>query len=215
MVQVRSRTDFPDSVLEKIDSAISFNATIRSLTFLIPGRQDWGKDCIKTHNAIIRKIYNEPNLRLGSKIVGSTSTHQILKLKGRAGPLKIFLFWTKRSKKAIGHADADRLMESIGGYVVKNYSGQGVSIYGVSVMDGYHSMTLTYRKKNKESEFYLIDQGPGTSLLTGKFKAKTPQELDEALNAYVRSKKDVRIGDTEYQYPATIGIYRIYPDTIK
>jgi hypothetical protein len=82
-------------------------------------------------------------------------------------------------------------------------------------MDGYHSMTLTYRKKNKASEFYLIDQGPGTSLLTGKFKAKTPQELDEALNAYVRSKKGVRIGDTDYQYPATIGIYRIYPNTVK
>ena len=76
-------------------------------------------------------------------------------------------------------------------------------------------MTLTYRKKNKGPEFFLIDQGPATSLLTGKFKAKTPQEFDEALIAYFRSKKDVRIRDTEYQYPATIGIYRIYPDTVK
>lgn len=213
MEQVRSKTDFPDSVLERIDDAISFNATVRSLTYLIPGRQDWGKDCIKTHNAIIRNIFDEPNMRLGSKIVGSPSTHQILKRKGRAGPVKIFSFWTDTGKKAVGHADADRLMASIGGYVVKNYSGQGVSIYGVSVMDGYHSMTLTYRKNNKQSEFCLIDQGPATSMLTGKFKTKTPQELDEVLNEYVKSKKDVRIADTNYQYPATIGIYRFLPDT--
>lgn len=99
---------------------------------------------------------------------------------------------------------------SVGGYVRINHSGSGVSIYGVSAMDGYHSMLLTYQIKNDIPIFTLIDQGPATSILTGKSIFHTAMDLDAALEEYVRDKKSKRTRGG-HEYPANIQIYRIFP----
>jgi len=84
-----------------------------------------------------------------------------------------------------------------------------VSIYGVSALNGYHSLTLTYNG----SEFTLIDQGPATSFFTGKVTFTVETVLDNHLSKYIRSKQDVRVGNKkQYTYPANISLYKIYPE---
>lgn len=204
--------NFPISVIEGINNEISFNAPLRTISTLIPiSSIRFGKDCIQLHNAIIRQIFKKPDMKLGDRIVGTpNSTHQILQRQGKAGPLKVFWFFTKAGKKSAGNATAHKLMESIGDYIKKNYCGKGVSIYGVSTLDGYHSMLLTYQENNIHSKFVLIDQGPATSYLSGKLTAHTSVELDEAITDYVRAKQDMRTAGG-YQFPANVQIYKIYP----
>jgi len=88
------------------------------------------------------------------------------------------------------------------------YGGSGVSIFGLSALNGYHSMTLIYNG----SDFTLIDQGPATSFFTGKSTFKVESVLDDHLSEYVRSKQRVRIGTKkQYKYPAEMSLYKIYP----
>ena len=104
-----------------------------------------------------------------------------------------------------------KLKQSIGEFVKKNHgAGTGVSIYGVSPLNGYHSILLTYRIKNGIHDFSLIDQGPATSFLTGKSTFNTAQALDTSLSDYVRDKQSKRT-EGGYEYPAIIQIYKIYP----
>ena len=71
-------------------------------------------------------------------------------------------------------------------------------------------MLVTYRIKNGTHEFNLIDQGPATSILTGKSTFNTAQALDSALSDYVRDRQGKRT-DGGHQFPANIQIYKIYP----
>jgi hypothetical protein len=216
MSQAGAKNEFPNSVIETIKNEISFNAPLRTISTLIPiSSIRFGKDCIQLHNAIIRQLFKDPDMKLGDRIVGTPgSTHQILRRQGKAGPLKVFSFFTKAGKQSTGNATAHKLMESVGDYVIKQYGGNGVSIYGVSALDGYHSMLLTYQKKNGQSEFVIIDQGPATSYLSGKLTAHSSKALDEALTDYIRDKQEKRTAGG-YQFPANIQIYKINPDTDK
>ena len=210
------KKEWPNTVIKEIDDIIAYNAPVRTLSTLIPvDSVKFGKDCIELLNAIIRKLYKKDRMLLGDRIVGTdSSTHQILKKKKLAGNLKTFSFVTEEGGKSTGNATAHTLNESVGAYVKKWYGGTGVSIYGVSALDGYHSMLLTYQVKNNKSEFLLIDQGPATSLLTGKSTFATAAGLDDDLSLYVRGRQDKRVGvGGKYQYPANIELFKLYPGT--
>lgn len=211
---MRQSKEWPDSVLEDIDEKISMNAPIRSISVLIPFESvKFGKDCIELLNAVIRKLYRNSKMKLGDRIVGTeSSTHQILQGQRLAGELKKFSFLTKEGEAAKGNATAHKLGDSVGAYVKKHYGGSGVSIFGVSALDGYHSMLLTY----DGSMFQLIDQGPATSFFTGKVAAKVGKVLDNELSDYVRGLQDKRVGnDKQYELPATIEVFKIYPSAQK
>jgi hypothetical protein len=149
-------------------------------------------------------------MKLGSQIVGNKSTHQILQKMGLASPLETFSFLTQKGGKSVGNATAWDLKRSIGMYIKQNHKGSGVSIYGVSAMNGYHSMLVTYRTNQGASEFILLDQGPATSLITGRSTYHTASELDSALEEYVRDKKGKRTKGG-YEYPSNIQLYRLFP----
>ncbi len=204
--------EFPDSIIQVIEKEISYNAPIRTISTLIPiDSIKFGKDCIELHNAILRKIYQEPKMKLGDRIVGTpTSTHQILLNKNLAGPLKSFAFVTQDGVNTNVNSTAHHLKESVGEYVKNNYGKKGVSIYGLSMMDGYHSVLLTYQIKSGVSTFMLVDQGPATSFLTGKSVFKTAKALDEAISEYVRDRQSKRTKGG-YQYPANVQLYKLYP----
>ncbi len=215
---MRNNQEWPVSVLEIIDDVTFLNAPLRTISVIIPiDSVRFGKDCIELHNAIIRSLYKNDKMKLGDRIVGTkTSTHQILKNQGLAGELKTFGFLTKKGTKAHGNATAYELKDSVGAYIMSLYRGKGVSIFGVSAMDGYHSMLLTYQFRDGKPEFTLIDQGPATSHLTGKSVFHFKQGLDASLSEYVRDRQDKRVGKGgKYQYPADIEVYKIYPGASK
>ncbi|MGD8910170.1 MAG: hypothetical protein PVI92_12580 [Chromatiales bacterium] len=211
--QTDSSSAFPDSIIQSIENEIAFNAPIRSISTLIPiDSVKFGRDCIELHNDIIRKLFSAPDMSLGDRIVGGpSSTHQILRNKGLAGPLKTFGFVTESGVDTKVNSNAHHLKESVGEYIMMNSSKNGVSVYGLGALDGYHSMLLTCRMKDGAPEFMLVDQGPATSLFTGKSVFTSAEELDSALSEYVRAKQDKRtVGG--YEYPANIQIYQIHPD---
>jgi hypothetical protein len=102
------------------------------------------------------------------------------------------------------------MKESLGEYVKKNYGKKGVSVYGVSALDGYHSMLLTCRVEGGVSRFMLVDQGPATSLLSGKSVFTMASALDETLSAYVKAKQGKRTAGG-HEFPASIQIYKLFP----
>ncbi|VAW68253.1 hypothetical protein MNBD_GAMMA09-1765 [hydrothermal vent metagenome] len=212
------KKEWPVSIIKDIEEINSYNAPVRTISILIPiDSVKFGKDCIELLNAIIKKLYKKDRMNLGDRIVGTkTSTHQILKDQGLAGELKTFGFLTKGGSKAQGNATANKLKDSVGEYIKKWYGGSGVSIFGVSAMDGYHSMLLTYQRKDGKSKFTLIDQGPATSFLTGKSTFYTANDLDSSLSEYVKDRQDKRVGKNGiYEYPADIALFKIYPETPK
>lgn len=114
--------EFPEGIIQEIEKEISYNAPIRTISTLIPiDSIKFGKDCIELHNAILRKIYHEPKMKLGDRIVGTpTSTHQILLNKHLAGPLKSFAFATQTGATTNVNSTAHHLKESVGEYVKSN-----------------------------------------------------------------------------------------------
>jgi hypothetical protein len=207
---------FPVSVVGKIRSYIAGNAIKQDIAYLLGLSAVWGKDCITLHNAIIKDILLEaPHLQLGDRIIGKGSTYEKLIGRGGASELKSFAFLNDAGQDAAGNATASSLKQSVGEYIGGNYRGAGVQVYGISIHDGYHALTLTHGKDGDENlEYHLIDNGPATSLLTGHRSFKSAQELDEALCAYVR--KDIarayRVGRNKDQImPARIDVYEIYP----
>ncbi|MFO1370452.1 MAG: hypothetical protein U1F46_15780 [Marinagarivorans sp.] len=208
--------EWPESVVKEITDSIVGNAPTRTFSTLIPFESiKFGKDCIELHNSIIRLLYKDEKMKLGDRIVGgSTATHTILNNQGLAGALKEIIFLDTKGNDASGNGTASRLKESIGDYVKKHHTA-GVSIFGVSALDGYHSMLLTYRLTNdKKSEFMLVDQGPATSIISGKATFSTAKALDDALSDYVLGLKDKRTKGN-YEYRANIGLYKIYPKASK
>ncbi len=207
---------FPAGVVGRMRSYIAGNAIIQDIAYLFGLGMVWGKDCITLHNGIIRDILLEGRrVRLGDRIIGKGSTHERMLKRGDASGLKSFAFLTSAGREAAGNATAYSLKGSVGSYIESNYRGTGVQVYGVSIHDGYHALTLTHGKSGGGSlEFHLIDNGPGTSLLTGHRVFKSAQELDEALCAYIRrgAVKSYRVGRNKDQImPARVDIYEIYP----
>jgi hypothetical protein len=206
---------FPARIVGKIRSYIAGNAIKQDIAYLFGLSAVWGMDCITLHNGIIRDILLEdPRTGLGDRIVGKGSTYEKLAGRGEASGLKTFSFLTARGQEARGNPAAYSLKESAGAFIEGNYRGAGVQIYGVSIHDGYHALTLTYGQSESGSlEYHLIDNGPATSLLTGHRVFKSARELDEALCAYIRrdAVTDYRVGKNKDQaMPARIDIYEIY-----
>ena len=206
---------FPPDVVGKIRSYIAGNAIKQDIAYLFGLRAVWGKDCITLHNGIIRDIlYKDQRMRLGDRIIGKGSTHERMFEKGKASKLRSFAFLADSGRVAVSNATAHSLKGSVGKYIAGNYRGVGVQIYGVSINDGYHALTLTYGKNgNGHLEYHLIDNGPGTSLITGHRMFQTAHEVDRTLNEYVRrrSVRSYRVGSNNDQtMPARIDVYQIY-----
>jgi len=97
----------------------------------------------------------------------------------------------------------DHLGASIGGSIEGKYNKDegGVKVYGFTVLDGYHSMMITYGKnEDGEMEFNLFDQGTITDIDARK-TFKTAGELDAAINEYVQKLTKAKTDDGK-QFPA-------------
>jgi len=157
------------------------------------------------------------NQKRGSQIVGEGSLHEKLKENGRASELKTFKAVDENDKIVRGNAKAEKLQTSIGKHLEKQYNEKegGVNVYGLSVLDGYHSMIVTYGKNEKgKIEFNLFDQGPATSFWSGNSTFETAEKLDEAINNYIKSKQDKRTKNGS-EYPANAQIFKIINDEKK
>ena len=186
-----------------------------------PDKKD---DCITCHNKGMKILTNKPSLKTGSQ---ADQTRSKMQKSGDAGPTSTFGFKDADGNKAATPAQAKTMNGSVGQHIV-NASASSIpfgamdyntTVFGISIMDGYHTMTATYTKHtvyagNKLLEktfetFTLHDQGTraGTGGI-GTMIFYNVADFDAHLTNYVIGRATVRTnGKSEFK--AQIQVHQI------
>jgi len=184
-----------------------------------------GDDCITCHNKAMKILTNNPSLKTGSK---ADLTRTKMQQQGYAGATKTFGFNDANGKPAKAAPDAASLSQSVGTAAVngaKDIAYGESAAYGLSIMGGYHSMTLTVTKTGGPSEtipntgiktadftsftITLSDQGSFRGTMGhGNLNIKSAEALDTYLTGYVQSQSSQKTKDESF-YPATIQLHQI------
>jgi hypothetical protein len=103
--------------------------------------EDKRLDCINTMNTALRLLLGMPRHPVGSAV---HKTMNSLRRTGHAVGPRIIEFLDKSGIKTIGIKPPEELSESILDVMLEMTEGEtGWSVFGLSIMDGYHSVTLT------------------------------------------------------------------------
>lgn len=130
-------------------------------------------DCITTLNHAIRLLYSDPDLTLGSQI---DHTMEALRGRGLASARRDVEFLNEAGKPTTGVTAPDRLRESVWGVMRGMTAGQaGWSVFGLSLMDGYHSVALVLDQRDPAApKVYWCDQWSSN----GGWRQHDQQSLD-------------------------------------
>jgi hypothetical protein len=113
--------------------------------------------CIATLNRGVRLLLNRPTQQLGSEV---QTTMGKLEASGMAGPARVVEFEDSGGRVTSGTREPGRLHESVWDALVRMAGGDpGWSVFGLSLMDGYHSVTLTLDNNDPSNpRVYWSDQ---------------------------------------------------------
>lgn len=185
------------------------------------GKKD---DCITCHNKGMKTVTKKPGLKTGSQ---ADQTRSKMQQSGDAGPTSTFGFKDANGNKAATPAQTKTMDGSVGQQIA-NVSAPSIpagamdnntTVFGISIMDGYHTMTATYTKttvfpgtelaKTFES-FTLHDQGTtaGTAGV-GTISFSNAADFDAHLTNYVSGRVNARTPGTNFEYKAKIDIHQI------
>ncbi len=115
--------------------------------------------CIVTLNHGIRILYNDMKLRLGSQIDHSMKS---LEEMGKIRSYKVLEFLDKNNKKTTGVTEPHQLITSVYETLLEMIGSEnGNFVFGLSIMDGYHSVTIIVEKNNDKIDVYRCDQNEG------------------------------------------------------
>ena len=192
--------------------------------------KDKRDDCITCHIKGMKILTNNSKLKTGGSISAGTTisdTRSAMQKSGDAGETKTFGFKDESGKVAGSAPNASTLNGSVGDYVNSALSkvpvGQSVA-FGVSIMDGYHTMTLTASTQIiipevvlpdvkipavTATSYTLSDQGTlnGTGL-RGNLTFNSPKGLDIALTNYVKSQAGATTNSGS-PFPAIVQLHQI------
>ena len=121
--------------------AFSAEAVDRMKDLFIANASGGDMDCITTLNAGLRRLYDRNPWRLGSQI---DRTYAILQREGLSSGRRDVDFEDENGRRTRGVTAPVALRENVFDLLVAQSRGQtGFFVYGLSLMDGYHSITLT------------------------------------------------------------------------
>jgi len=130
------------------------------------------ESCIACLNKGIRLLLNDPKQKMGSEVDKSMGK---LESSGRASAGRVIEFEDKKGRITTGTLRPEKLHESVWDTVIAMSGGDlGWSVFGMSLMDGYHSVTLSLNNIASGPEIYWSDQWS----TKGGFKKYTKAELD-------------------------------------
>lgn len=131
-------------------------------------------DCITTLNHAAKILFDDPMIPLGSQI---DRTMSALRGVGLAGPPREIQFNDERGRLTYGVAAPHSLRESVWDTALAMTNGaRGWSVFGLSLMDGYHSITLNVDTTDPANpKMYWSDQWSSN----GGFRLHTKESLDE------------------------------------
>lgn len=131
-------------------------------------------DCVTTLNAGVRILFDDPLVPTGSQI---DRTMNALRGVGLAGAPREVNFYDERGRPTAGVTAPHSLRESVWDVVIGMTNGaRGWSVFGLSLMDGYHSVTLNVDTSDPANpKIYWSDQWSSN----GGFRLHTKASLDE------------------------------------
>ncbi len=115
------------------------------------------ESCIACMNKGLRLLLDDPSQKMGSEV---DKTMGKLESSGRAGAGRVIDFETSRGRITHGTLRPDRLHESVWDALIEMSGGDiGWSVFGMSLLDGDHSVTLTLDNNNPSAPIvYWSDQ---------------------------------------------------------
>jgi hypothetical protein len=158
-------------------------------------------DCITTLNHAIHVLYDDPNLQLGSRI---DRTMTALRGYGLASAPRMIEFNDERGKLTYGVTAPATLRESVWDTAIALTGGaRGWSVFGMSLMDGYHSVALTVDTTDPaHPTIYWCDQWSSN----GGFRAHTKESLDAEV-----TRLTTAWWDSEKKFRTRCTLWRLTP----
>ncbi|MBX3467606.1 MAG: SH3 domain-containing protein [Planctomycetes bacterium] len=130
-------------------------------------------DCITTLNHAVKLLYEDPMVPVGSQI---DRTMGALQGAGLAGSPRVIEFNDERGRITYGVAAPHSLRESVWDTAVGMTRGaRGWNVFGLSLMDGYHSILLYVDTTSGTPTIYWADQWSSNE----GFRQHTKETLDE------------------------------------
>lgn len=138
---------FHDDDVERMKAFTTANAT---------GELYKSYDCLEAINRALRSLYNEPGLRLSSTV---DLTMGVLQSKGWGAPTEEYNFLNADGKPTVGVTPPVTLRRSLwDGLLAKVGDAKGYSVFGVSPLDGNHSVLLVADTHGATPTFFWLDQ---------------------------------------------------------
>ncbi|MBP7558042.1 MAG: hypothetical protein KA821_17330 [Chitinophagaceae bacterium] len=174
-------------------------------------------DCITCHNQGMRLLLEDDEVKTGST---ASETREAMQKSGNAGRVNKFKFFNKDGKTALTPSSAASFEQSVGAYLegeaqnIENHHGK---VYGVSIMGGYHTMTLSVYKTwgvtdmgfGEVTTYVLSDQGTAWGTVGKGNRVMTKSsEVDTFLLQYVQSQKGARTANGS-EFPAQVEVHQI------
>jgi len=133
------------------------------------------KECIVILNSVLKDLWAAPAQKHTNKTIEKAMA--LFQAGGRAGPAHEIWFTTRGGRVTRGGARPEGLQGNVWQAAVDMAAGDpGWSMFGMSLMDGYHALTLTLDNNDpSKPTVFLSDQVPGW---TGGWKEYGRAELD-------------------------------------
>jgi len=125
--------------------------------FIANARSSNPASCIDTLNSGVRTLLNNPQQRMGGEVQSSMAR---LRRSSHAGPEQIIEFNDSRGRLTTGTREPQALRQSVWNTLIQMAGGDpGWSVFGMSLVDGYHSVVLTLDNNDPDRpRIYWSDQ---------------------------------------------------------
>ncbi len=165
-------------------------------------------DCLETINRAVRALYNEPRLRLSSTV---DLTMGVLQGQGKCAPTEEFNFVDAEGKPTIGVTPPETLRRSVwDGLLAKVGDAKGYSVFGISPLDGNHSVLLVADTHEAIPTFFWLDQW-GTK---GGWKEYPSKEaLDGEIERLTAKWWVSKLASLDTKFKSRCRVYPLIPKT--
>lgn len=163
-------------------------------------------DCLLTLNKNMRLLYGEPDLPLGDTVDRSMAALQRV---GRAGPTQTFEFFDEDGRKTTGVTRPKTLQHSVWDGLLKSADGaRGYSVFGLSPLDGNHSVILVLDTHGDEPAVFWIDQW-GTKRGWKEYPSK--ESLDGEIESLTSSWWASKLSADNIKFRSRCRVYPLVP----
>jgi hypothetical protein len=188
---------FEDEDVERMKAYTVANAT---------GKLYKSSDCLETINRALRTLFNEPQMRLGSTVDLSMG---VLQAQNKAAPTVVFDYVNENGRNTTGVTPPETLRTSIwDGLLELAGDGKGYSVFGLSILDGNHSVLLVMDTHGATPTVFWLDQWSSKG---GWKEYPTKADLDGEIEYRTRSWWKSKLSSLGTLFKSRTRVYPLTP----